>query len=233
MNKKGKNDLVVIVVVLALVALFFFIFSSGGVKTILEHKTPADISKEEEGTGLDLKFYDKDGNLIEIPDWFSTASVVPMGNIFTIVRHPPAPTCTAVSQCEGYLANPNIMCWSGKCVLGNVAAMDVGVNVQNPVASEISFLDVAPTAITPAAVDVVFDKLALGVLAPGQSHSWQTTSPVDLTQWEGTQQTFTISVTGTNQYTGQSNTVSDSITLAFDADPAGMFSVVVQTPVPA
>lgn len=233
MNKKGKNDLAVILVIVVLVGLFFFIFSTGGGKTILEHKTPADISKEEEGTGLDLKFYDKDGNLIEIPDWFSTASIVPIVGDFTIVRHPPAPTCSVVTQCDGHETNPNIMCWGDNCVLGNVAAMDIGVNVQNPSASEISFLNVAPTTITPVAVNTAFDKTALGILAPGQSHSWQTTSPVDVTQWEGIQQTFTISVVGTNQYTGQASTVSDSITLAFDADPAGTFSVVVQTPVPA
>ncbi len=233
MNKKGqsKSGIVAIVVILLLVA-GAFIYLNQDTKTVNEHRQPADISDNEDGTGLDLRFYDADGNPIEIPDWFSTASIVSPLDTFSIVRHPPAPSCTAVSQCAGYQTNPNIQCWNGACVLGNVAAMDIGVNVQNPASSEITFTNVRPTTVTPSAVNSVFDKTPLSSLAPGESHSWQTNSPVDVTVWEGTQQTFSVSVAGVNQYTGATNTVVDSITLAIDEDPTGLFVVSVQSPVP-
>jgi len=232
MNKQGKTNLVVVLVVIALAVLLFFILSGGTVKTVLEHKTPADISKEEEGTGLDLRFYDKDGNEIQIPEWFTTASVVPGLGDFTIVRRTTAPTCTAVSQCAGYITNPNIMCWTGKCVLGNVASMTAGVSVTNPTSSEVSFLNIAPTTVSPTAFNTALDKTAYTKLSPGGTKSWSSTT-MSVGVWEGTQQTFSVSVSGTNEYTGQIVTVSDSITLAFDKDPSGTFSVVVQTPVPS
>lgn len=230
MNRQGKQNIVIFVVV-ALLVLFFYIYAGGSAKTIAEHRTPADISESEKGTGLDLKFYDSEGNPIQIPEWFSTASVVPMGD-FSIVSRPSAPACTAVSQCSGYQTNPNIKCFTGKCVLGNIGSMDVGVNVQNPVSSEIAFINVAPTTILPVELDSAFDKTLFARLAPGQSTSWSTFSPVDVTGWEGTQKTLSISVSGTNEFTGQVNTVVDSIILNFDADPTGLFTVVVQSPVP-
>lgn len=230
MNKQGRQNTVVFVVV-ALLVLFLYIYVGGSAKTISEHRSPADISESEEGTGLDLRFYDSEGNPIQIPEWFSTASVIPMGD-FSVVSRPSAPSCTTVTQCSGYETNPNIKCLTGKCVLGNIGSMDVGVNVQNPSDSEIAFLNVAPTAILPVELDNAFNKSLFGRLAPGQSKSWSTFSPIDVTIWEGTQQTLSVSVSGTNEFTGQVNTVTDSIVLNFDADPTGIFTVVVQSAAP-
>ena len=231
MNKKGRQDLTVVAVIAVLLVAFLLVYSGGSARTISEHRSPADISESEKGTGLDLKFYDKEGNPIQIPEWFSTSSIVPVGD-FSIVSRPSAPSCTAVSQCSGYQTNPNIKCLNSKCVLGNIGLMDVGVNVQNPTSSEIAFLNVAPAIILPSEVDAAFNKSTFGRLAPGQSKSWNTFAPVDVTKWEGTQKTITISVSGKNEFTGQINTVTDSITLNFDKDPTGIFTVVVQSPAP-
>lgn len=229
MNKNGqqRSSTITLVLVIAALALLFVSFSSGG-KTILEHREPADISKEESGTGLDLKLYDADGNEITIPDWFSTSEV---DGAFTIVRHPPAPSCTVRTQCVGYDTNPNIGCWQGSCVLQDVVAMDLGVSVFNPASSELSFLSVAPQSATPVAFWTNLDKTAVGTLSPGQTASWQTTSPMSVGVWEGTQQTFSIVVEGTNQFTGEVVQASDSIDLAFDANPVGGFTVSIVSPI--
>jgi len=229
-NKQGKADklLVFVIIAIAVVGLFYW-FSAGG-KSILEHREPADISKEEKGTGIYLKLYDEDGNEITIPDWFKVGSIA--GEAFTIVRHPPAPACTAVTQCSGYETNPNIMCWNGKCVLGNVASMDLGISVENPTTSEITFLNVAPSSATPSEWWTSLDKTPVSTLAPGDPVGfWITTSPLSLSGWEGTQQTFSVTVSGTNEYTGQTVTPGDSIQLAFDADPTGEFIVSIVSPI--
>ena len=229
-NKQGKTDRLIVFVIIAVVVIgLFYWFSAGAGKTILEHKEPADISEGEEGTGLNLTLYDNEGNPIDIPDWFSTASVVDL-QVFSIVRHPPAPSCTVRTQCTGYDTNPNIGCWAGYCVLQNVGSMDLGVSVFNPSASEITFNNVAPSTAAPLVFWTNLDKTAV-TLAPGQTKSWQTTSPMSVGAWEGTQQVFSITVAGTNEYTGLPVTSSDSITLAFDADPTGAFIVSIESPI--
>lgn len=228
MNTKGKNNLVIWVVVAAVVIALFVMYS-GNEKTVIEHKTPADISKSESGTGLDLKFFDKDGNEIQIPSWFATNAATDVGG-FTIVRRPTAPTCTAVSQCTGYLTNPYIMCWTGKCVLGNVAAITAGVSVTNPAGSQVAFLNVAPTLVTPAAFNTALTKTPTATLSPGQTASWTSTA-ISLGAYEGTQQTFNVTIQGTNQYTSGTVKASDALVLAFDADPTGAFTVSVQSPI--
>jgi len=224
------NNKIFLVVILVIAAFLAFSVYQAGQKTVNEHKTPADISKGESGTGLNLKFYDANGNPIEIPDWFRASSVVDVAG-FAIVSHPPAPTCTVVSACAGYATNPNIMCWNSKCVLGNVASIDMGVSVTNPTSSTVSFLNVAPTTALPAAFNTVLSKTVTSILAPGQTSNWATTSPLSVSPWIGTTQTFSVTVAGTNQYSGVVTSVSDSISLAFEADPQGALSVSVISPI--
>lgn len=231
MDKQGETKNLIWIVILA-IAVFgiYLVFSGSGEKSLLEHKTPADLSKGESGTGLDLKFFDKDGKEIQIPDWFKVNSVVDVGSGFTIVRRTTAPTCTAVTQCAGYLTNPNIMCWNGKCVLGKVASMTAGVSVTNPTSSQLAFLNVAPTLAKPLAFDTALSKTAYAKLSPGQTTSW-TSASMTVSQWEATTQTFNVTVQGTNEYNGALIKVSDAIALAFDADPTGSFTVAVQSPI--
>lgn len=236
-NKQGKTDklLVFVIIAIALVGVFYW-FSAGG-KTILEHKVPADISKEEEGTGLDLTLWDcGDGPFDEevcrkivIPDWFATASIVPVG-AYSIIRHPPAPDCTGVAQCSGYLENPDIMCWKGKCVLGTTTHLTLGVGVMNPSESEITFLDVAPIVVSPPEFNIALDKTAVATLSPGQTKNW-VSSGIAVGIWEGAQKAFTVTVEGTNEYTRAKFSTGDSITLAFDADPTGTFIVSIVSPI--
>ncbi len=230
MNKKGKIDRKIVLILIAIVVILAFYLALGSDLFVAQNGA-ADISKEEEGTGLILKLYDNDGNAIDIPDWFKISTIAKVGP-FTIVRHPPAPTCTTRTQCSGYATNPNIICWDGKCVLGNVASMDLGVSVENPSTSEVAFTNVAPSAASPTEFWTKLDKTAHAKLSPGDPvKSWSTTSPMSLSSWEGAQQIFSVTVTGTNEYTGTTFSTSDSITLAFDADPTGAFTVSVVSPI--
>ncbi len=230
MAEKDNKTIFIVIVVIAVILIAVFLVFPGKVKTILEHREPADISEEEEGTGLYLKLYDEDGNEIEIPDWFKVSSI--MDTDFTIVRHPPAPACTTRTQCSGYLTIPNIMCWNLKCVLGDVASMDLGVSVVNPAASEIIFTNVAPSLPSePSEFWTKLDKTPV-TLNPGDpAKLWMTTSPISIGIWEGLEKTFKVTVAGTNEYTGTTFSTSDSIQLAFDADPTGAFTVSIVSPV--
>ncbi len=219
----GEKNNIIFIVIAIIVGIFLVI-----IFTFPEAvKEPEEISK-----GLHLKIYDKDGNEMDIPDWFLELSEDPLG-IFSIVRHPPAPDCTTKAQCSGYDTNPNIMCWNGKCVLGNVAFMDLGVSVENPSTSEIAFTNVVPSSASPAVFWTKLDKTPVAKLSPGDPvRSWSTTSPMLLSGLEGTTQTFSVIVSGTNEYTGEIFSTSDSITLSFDADPTGELIASVVSPVP-
>ena len=217
--KEKDNIIFIVIAIIAVILLVVFLVFPERVKE------PEEISK-----GLFLKIYDKDGNIIDIPEWFLELSEDPLG-IFSIVRHPPAPACTARSQCSGYLTNPNIMCWNGKCVLGNVASMDLGVSVENPSDSEVAFTNIAPSSASPSEFWTKLDKTLHAKLSPGDPvKSWSTTSPMPLSNWEGTTQTFNVIISGTSEYTGELVTSSDSIQLSFDADPVGTFIITVEPP---
>lgn len=229
MNKKAKVDSKTILVIAIILALLIGIYwySSVRTKTVLEHKEPADISKNEKGTGIDLKLYDTQGNEITIPQWFSTASIIEPQ--FTIVRHPPAPTCTDRTQCSGYATNPNIMCWTGTCALGNVASLTMGVSVTNPSSSQLSFTNLAPTTVLPTEFNAALTKTPYAKLSPGQTTSW-TSSAISVVSWTGSK-TFSSVISGTNEYTGAINTVSDSLTLDFASDPTGSLAVSIVSPI--
>lgn len=229
MNKQGKSNkgFLAIVVILVLLLGASFLLTTP-TKTVAEHKTPADISKSEKGTGLDLKLYDANGNEISIPTWFSTASIVSPG--FSIIRHSPAPSCTARTQCTGYQTNPNIMCWDGACALGNVASLSLGVSVTNPESSQVAFTNLAPTTVSPSEFDSALSKTPVAKLEPGETTSWSST-PISVTSWTGAK-TFSTTISGTNEYTGAVQTVTDSLTLDFAADPTtGGFTVSIVSPI--
>ncbi len=219
-----EKDNIIFIVIAIIVVIFLVILFTFPEKV----KEPEEISK-----GLHLKIYDKDGNEIDIPEWFLTISEDPLG-IFSIVRHPPAPDCTTTDQCSGHDTNPNIMCWKEKCVLGNVDKMDLGVSVENPSDSEVAFTNVAPSSASPSAFWTNLDKTPVSKLSPGDPiKSWVTTTPISVGIWEGTTQTFTVEVSGTNEYTGLTFSTSDSITLAIDADPTGVLIASIVSPVPS
>ena len=230
MNQKAKTSIVIVLAVIIGVILMFAYFGYGaGTKTLKEHAEPADISKEEEGQGMEIHFYDKDGNPVEIPDWFKVAKTT--GIVGAIVEHPPAPTCTVVSDCPG--VNPNVACWQNKCVLTNIASMSTTIKVTN--GASFDFNDVYISSASPAGFA---GALPTGVaskkqLPGGQTISWPSTiMDFQALGWVGTTQTFTATVQGTSSYDGSGHTSSDSITLKFSDDPTGAFSVLIETGVP-
>ncbi|MFA6074117.1 MAG: hypothetical protein WC758_08420 [Candidatus Woesearchaeota archaeon] len=239
MNKKGKtNNVMVGIIIIALVIAAYFIITtnSNPIKTVNEHKQPADISQSEKGTGLDLKLYDcppgrtsvDQCEEVVIPDWFKVASISPVGE-FTVVKHSDV-TCTTKTSCVGYATNPRIDCWTGVCALKSVTDITMGVSVTNPSSSQLSFTNVAPTAGLPAVFYTSLGKTATARLSPGQTSSW-VTGLLPLAVWEGTTQTFSTTVTGTNEYTGAAVSASDSMQLTFGADPTGALVVSVISPV--
>lgn len=236
MNKNGKTDSKKTILAIALIAIVLiggYMLLNQQTKTIEQHKTPADITSSEKGTGLDLKFYDTNGNEITVPSWFSTAgSIVDMeGKGFAIASRTSAPSCTDRTQCTGYATNPNILCWSGKCVLGNIGSMSMGVSVTNPSSSQITFTNILPVAGTPAALFSAMGKTPTASLSPGNTASWVTATPVSITSFVGTNQTFSITVNGTNSYTGAVNSISDSLVLQFLPDPSGSLNISLSSPI--
>jgi hypothetical protein len=124
----GKVFWIIVMIITFLFGIYYFI-SSSQVKTVTQHMTPADISKSESGTGMKLRLVDNNGNPVEVPSWFSSA---PVDGTYAIVKSPSPTTCTLTSDCSGYATNPNIMCWGGNCVLGNIAGIYLDYGITNP-----------------------------------------------------------------------------------------------------
>jgi len=237
MNKKAKTTnilLILFIVGIIFVGIFYvypYIQTSAKIKTIAEHKIPSDLTKEEQDQGFQLKLYDKDGKEIVIPEWFKVSSVInPTFQEFTVIKHTAVP-CTTRVNCPGYALNPAIDCWNSVCALKGVSAMDMGVSVINPPSSTVNFLNLKPTITSILVLSQQLDKTVFDKLIPGQTKTWMTTTPIIVAQFEGTSQTFGITIEGTNEYTGEVISASDSIQLQFGADPTGAFQVVIQSPI--
>lgn len=232
MQKKAQKKVGLIVLIAVIAALIYFGFYYGvtGTKTLKEHAEPVDISTEQEGQGMDMGFYKKvDGEWVkvDIPDWFKVVDTT--GMVGAIVEHPPAPICTIRTDCPGAGTNPNIDCWQSKCVLTNIDGMDVVIKVAN--SASFDFNDVYISSANPVGLD---NALLTGIankkqLPAGSTVSWTSSiMDFDVLGWIGTTQIFSITVAGTNSYSGQQQSSSDSITLQFSADPTGTFSVVIE-----
>lgn len=231
MNNKGEmNKAFVFLVLLLLIVGIVYFMSRDKItdtKSVNEHKVPADISKGEDGTGLNLKMYDEDGNEITIPDWFKVSSI--SGDPYTIVTHSPTTSCTTRTNCPGYATNPAIDCYNGVCALKGVSSMTMGVSVTNPSTSGITFQSIGPSAVSPTAFYNALNKTALKTMAPDTTFSWTSTT-ISVAAFEGTTQTFSVTVEGYNPYTGANVTASDSLALSFAANPTGSFTVLVSSP---
>ena len=204
--------------------------TSTQIKTIAEHRIPVDITSGEQDQGMQLKFYDADGNEIVIPEWFKVVSAVSPIQEFTIVRHSTV-ACTTKANCPGYELNPAIDCWNSVCALKGVFSMDLGVSVVNPASSTTSFLNVRPITLSPLAFSEQMDTTPLDELIPSQTKTWMTTTPIVVGQYEGTTQSFSVTVAGIDKYTDEEVLVGDLIQLTFGADPTGAFSVNIVSPI--
>jgi len=230
MYKKAKTNIwIVLGIIVVLVLLLGYYGYGTGTKTLKEHAEPVDISKNEEGQGIQINFYDKEGNPVEIPDWFKVASTT--GIVGAIVEHPPAQTCNEVADCPS--AGPNVACWENKCVLTNIVAMDVAIRVTN--GAGFKFNDVYISSASPPGFA---SALPTGIaskqqLSAGATISWvSSVMNFESLGWLGSTQTFSVNVHGTSSYDGSGADSSDSISLRFSEDPTGAFSVLIETAVP-
>jgi len=133
--------------------------------------------------------------------------------------------------CVGHLTNPKIMCWKSDCVIGGVGAIALDFGVTNPPESQLSFLNLGVSSASPPAFNTAVNKDIESELVIGETRSFIMASTMGTSQFEGTTQTFSVTVEGTNQYTGQVVQVSDSLQLAFAADPTGSFNVNLVSPI--
>lgn len=242
-NRQGKTDklIVFVVIAIAVIGLFYFFGGISKPKTLKEIGEPADISQEEQEKGMEITFYKKvDGEWVPVstPDWFTAGALT---EPFTIVEHPPAPTCTEATvaiDCPGYVVGGEIACWLGRCVLANVEGLDVTVRVYNSETYAIKDVYVSdliaetkPTGLIIALPTGVVNKKQL--LGGGQV-SWKS-AIMDFSAlgWIGTDQTFSTKVYGTHPLTGATiSSSSGDVMLRFSPDPLGQFSVVIETGVP-
>lgn len=232
MDKKGKANIGILLAVIAVIAVAsYFLISQGiaGGKPLSEHAKPVDISTSQEGQGMEVNFYEKvDGEWVpvNIPDWFKVVQT--SGIVGAIVAHPPSPSCSVRTDCPGATTNTKIDCWNQKCVLTNIDGMSINVKVTN--GATFDFNDVYISSATPVGFS---NALPTGItnkkqLPAGGTVSWDSSiMDLDTLGWIGTQQTFSVVAKGTNSYNGQVQQSSDSITLEFNPDPSGTFSVAI------
>ncbi len=233
MNKKAKIDNRIVIVIIAIIGIVFLLLFIGKTRISMEEMgQPTDISEGgEQNQGLKLLLKNKEGELVEIPEWFSTQSIIPLGE-FTIVTRTAPIACTlatVAADCTGYTPENEIDCWQGKCVLKNIAQMAIQASVENPPTSEVTFQNVYVSSVTgPAGFAFPADNQ---VLMPGDPAYYFTSSWLDISAVTG-QQAFQVVVTGTNQYTGVAVVVPSAIlTLVFEADPTGSFDVNIVSPI--
>jgi hypothetical protein len=222
-RKKKVNKLwIILPIAFALIAVgigayFLFFYEIPGT---------GDITNPGSSSSLIIRFYDAAGNVIgDLNDLKKTQSV------FQSIVKPTSPaSCTTRTNCNNYAANPNIICWNSQCVLGNVAAMDMAINITNPSSSQVAFNNVGVKSATPAGLYTAMNKSIISTLNPGQSALVGTTTPLSVTSFSGTQ-AFQVVVNGTNSYTGQVSEVTGSISLVFASDPTGGLNVVLISPI--
>lgn len=252
MNRKGQSAWIWIAIAAVVLLVIYFGYREA-VKPLSEHYEPADLSKEEEGTGMGMKFYEKledysqseceDAGYIwedggggpacwkekSTPDWFKVTGII-TGVVGAIVKHPPAPSCSVDSDCP---AGSDVRCWEGECVLANRDGISTIIQVGNSESfdfNNVYLYDATPTGY--------YNSLPIGTshskTLPSESTIDWSSGVMDIEglEWNGTQQTFSVTVTGKHPLTAETVTASDSVTLEFIEDPTGSFSVGIQTGVP-
>ena len=123
------------------------------------------------------------------------------------------------------------MCYQSACVLGSVTSISLSIGVTNPATSTVTFSNVNPTLVSPVVWNTAMGTMTAQTLAPGQTYTWIPVSGMLTGQFEGTTQTFSTTITGTNAYTGAAITQSTSVSLTFKVDPTGAFTVSILSPV--
>jgi len=270
-GKKGESWLWILIILAVIGLIFYFAILKGEQwKPISEHREPADLSEDEQGTGMRLRLYDKDGNPIGIPDWFKVTSSV-TGITGAIVAHPGAGerTCSVLNDCydpcvsdadcptgvkcssDGYCGKDQwtqIMCYdydvdnTKECILGSIGtiALDFAVS-----AGEYNYQNVEVTSAQPSVYYSALPTDSRSISA-GESEIFQSDllkvdtdavcpsgeTCLDATNLVGAgPTTFSVSVSGYNLFTQQTDTAGDSIVLQFTKEPTAGLSVSIISPI--
>jgi hypothetical protein len=109
--------------------------------------------------------------------------------------------------------------------VGSMALIRTVTNTGN-----LTLTNVGISSATPSAISNIFPTTTY-TLTPGQSASW-TSQQISTSQFDGSNQTFDVKVTGTYTYGGQTGTVSNdaSVTYGFASDPtAGLSGTLISS----
>jgi len=202
---KGKNSNVVIFVVIA-IALFLvgYFFIGGG-----------SASTTTDSEGFNLRLYDSDGNLINIPQEFSG---------YAIWTTETPITCSIDANCP-----TGTTCWDNECVIRGVASMALDFSVKSQ-SADVTYNNLHITSATPSEWSNQLPTDSRN-LAPSATSVFTQTIPFSIPSvWEGSSQTFSVTIAGTSDYDGTIVDDTKSISYKFYADPTGGFTVNIINP---
>ena len=186
---------------------------------ILNYQPPKDVSVEGDWF---LRFWDKDGNEITVPQEFMIVAEEGVLRGYTIwttespIVCPPA-TCPTGSTC-----------WNGECVIKNIASMSLGFSVKSD-SSTVTYTALKVKAATPTEWKSSLTTSSY-TLAPLATQVFTSSAFAIPTLWEGTSKTFSVTIQGTNSYDETIEESTRAVTYKFYADPAGGFTVTISNP---
>lgn len=241
-----KEDTIWVIVIIALVVIGigYFVYQ-GGVKTLEEHKKPANLEEQTQNTGMDVTFYNKDGEPVPAPDWFKTVEAEPLGAVVSRTDIGET-TCQVVSDCPGYEDNPAILCYdfdyddTSECIL-KVASIGIDMSVSSGGVDyrDVKITNSSPQVFTQALpttqVDLdrnsttAFESDIMKLESDAQCPVNKTC--LDATSLKGSVTNFYAKIEGYNKFTGQWDTASDNINFRFSETPQGNLSLAIQSPI--
>jgi len=211
---KDNKIVWVIIIALLLVGVYYYYTT-----TTSDNAAPV-------GDGWDLKLFDSSGNELILPKNFMVSQPTSSGSFAIWTTEVPI-ACTSDAQCPGGGAT-SVKCFNSICSVRNVATMSLGFGVTST-SSSVSYTNLNVATATPAAWLTALNKTAR-TLAPMATTPFTSTTFAIPATWIGTNQVFSVTVTGTNSYSGAVETQTKTITYKFMADPTGGFTVTIANP---
>jgi len=260
MAKKNNTIIWIIVILLAIALLYFFVLSPQSQIPLSQEAAPATLSNtNSSGTGIAVTFYNCPQSVIaqynstglvplsveqtqctqiSVPASFSSAGA-------SIVTRQTPITCTTNANCytsynTNLASSPYLECYNSQCVLGSnqqtpalgsITTVQLSIGVTNPGTSQITFTGVSPTTVTPAVWSTAMGTMTPQTLAPGATYTWPGASGILTSSLQGTNTTFSTTISGTNSYTGQVTTATSTVTLQFLTDPTGGLTASISSPI--
>jgi len=210
-----NNSTIWIIVIAALVigGAYLSLNSGESITVDGEQVTPGD-------DGFLLRLFDANGNELIIPEGFSSTSNKGLFSVWTTTS---PITCSTDTNCP-----TGTTCWQGECVMQNVASMSLGFVVESD-SNSVTYTNLGVKSATPTAWATALGT-AHRTLAPGATQVFTSSIFAIPTAWEGTTQSFSVTIDGTNNYDGQVEEDTKTVSYQFFEDPTGGFTVSISNP---